>query len=64
MKEINLYECEMCKTRYFCADDATACEKKHSTVDHIGDCRYVSTQSDPTAIEIWFSDGSHRIYSR
>lgn len=62
MKKLELYECEYCKTRYKEENDALKCERKHTTVDHIGECRYVASAQDPIAVEIWMSDGSHRIY--
>lgn len=62
MKKLELYECEYCKTQYKEENDALECESRHTTVDHIGECRYIASAQYPISVEIRMSDGSHRIY--
>ena len=68
MKEIKLYECEHCHTKYASRSDAEKCESCHTKPKKIIGARYVSYGQNqfgvPVSITVIFENGSQAIYKR
>lgn len=68
MKEINLYQCEICGTQYASSKAAQDCEKSHKTIESIESAKYRSLKSNPDGypdkITVVFSDNKQVTYHR
>lgn len=68
MKELKLYQCEICGTQYKEKMACTKCEKSHLQPCKIVHCRYVpygnNIKGYPVAIEVSFKDGKTATYKR
>ena len=68
MKEIKLYECGICNTRYSSAEMAEKCEKSHKIPKKVIGVKWhpitVVADGTPEKISIEFQDGSKKIYKK
>nr|DAN51780.1 MAG TPA: C2H2 type zinc-finger protein [Caudoviricetes sp.] len=68
MKEIKLYQCEICGTKYAEKLKAKECEKYHAKDLVISDCKYqgMNENSGKFPVEIWVrsKDGAEIMYRR
>lgn len=68
MKEINLYQCEICGTQYASSNKAQECEKSHKTFQEIESVKYRSMVANPDGypdkITVVFSDNKRVTYHR
>ena len=68
MKEVKLYECQHCHTRYASRLDAEKCESNHKKPKKITNRRYLSYSQCqtgyPVTITVMFEDGSTGVYKR
>ena len=68
MKELKLYQCEVCGTQYADKNEAKKCEEYHTKDLEISDCKYsgmnVCGISGRFPLKIWVKskDGEERIY--
>ena len=62
MKEIKLYQCEICNTQYNDEKRARECENNHTALKRTKKCRYVQWSKYPETIEIEFKDGKTAVY--
>lgn len=63
MKKIELYECEICNTKYNEKIKATNCEKSHQSKMQIKDFRFLQNDKYPVKLLIEFENG-HKIWYR
>lgn len=68
MKELKLYQCEICETQYASKIIAEDCEKSHKVPKKISGCRYLSQKQNesgyPQKISVIFDDGKTVDYHR
>ena len=68
MKEIKLYQCEVCGTKYADKNEAKKCEKYHVKDFEIARCDYrgmnESAGAFPTKIWVRSKDGAEVMYRR
>lgn len=64
MKELKLYQCEICGTNYNDKKKATDCEKSHKPWAYIIDNRYKANSKYPETFTIVFADNHKIIYYR
>lgn len=68
MKEVNLYQCEICGTQYSSSKAAQDCEKSHKTIESIESAKYRSVGYNqdgyPDKISVKFTDNETIIYHR
>lgn len=64
MKEVKLYECEICGVRFKAEDEAKECESAHKKIIAINKQRYCRREPYPNIITIQFSDGEYIDYER
>ena len=67
MKEIKLYQCEICKRQYQDKQIAIACEKKHFVVDKVTDPIYDASEHKseyPESVLVHFTNGKSARYNR
>ena len=68
MKELKLYQCEICGTKYVSKIFAEDCEKSHKIPKEISGCRYLSQKQNqsgyPQKISVVFDDGKTIDYHR
>lgn len=68
MKELKLYQCEFCGTKYNSKDKAMKCEKLHHKATGFIDSRYHAAECDndgyPDLLEVKFDNGEVRRYRR
>ena len=62
MKQINLYQCEICGKKYSAESTAVSCEKSHMEPVKITCCQFGSGQQYPFAITVSFADGKEHTY--
>ena len=66
MKELKLYQCELCGTRYADKNEAKKCEEYHAKDLKISGCRYngMNVNGDRFPVTIWVTskDGKERMY--
>lgn len=68
MKELKLYQCEICGTQYASKIFAEDCEKSHKMPKKISGCKYLSQKQNmsgyPQKISVIFDDGKTIDYHR
>ena len=68
MKELRLYQCEICSTQYGTRELAEECEKSHRLISSIAASKYRSRKSNPSGypdtIDIEFDNGEVLRYKR
>ena len=68
MKEVKLYQCEICGTKYGEKQKAKDCEMCHKIPKEISECRYLSKKQNeeghPKRITVKFTDGTEADYHR
>lgn len=68
MKEVTLYECEVCGTQYSSSKMAKECEKTHKAIQEIESVKYRSMVANPDGypdkITVVFSDNKRVTYHR
>ena len=64
MKEVTLYECEVCGSQYSSSKMAKECEKIHKTIQEIGSVKYRSMDGYPNEITVVFSGNKRVTYHR
>lgn len=68
MKELKLYQCEICGTQYKNKADCKECEKRHIKAKKITDTRYLNFKNDntgyPVSITVEMEDGFTITYKR
>lgn len=64
MKEVKLYECEICGTRFASESIAKDCESAHKKIIVINKRQYRSKEPYPDKVTIQFSDGKYVDYKR
>ena len=57
MKEVHMYECEVCKEKYEYKTEAENCERSHAKMICISDKNYDGGCRHPLWISIEFEDG-------
>lgn len=64
MKELKLYQCEICKTQYNEKRKAVECEKSHLPYIAVMNSRYKPNGKYPETVRITFADKHQFIYYR
>ncbi len=68
MKQISLYQCEICGTQYKSKTDAQTCEKNHKKLIDLEALKYVPYKNDksgyPITITVKFEDGKFITYKK
>lgn len=68
MKELNLYQCDICGTQFAHKDLCQKCEQGHVQQIEIIKIRYLPITQDksgmPTTITLTGPDGKHYVYKR
>ena len=68
MKELKLYQCEICGTRYKSKEECKKCETGHINPEEITGARYRGVNENakgyPLTISIKMSDGQTIVYKR
>lgn len=68
MKKLELFQCEVCGTRYANKDDCQKCEKGHKKDLHIAKSRYLPFTQDrsgmPISVAIMGPNGEYYTYKR
>nr|DAS60465.1 MAG TPA: C2H2 type zinc-finger protein [Caudoviricetes sp.] len=66
MKELKLYQCELCKTQYADKEEAKRCEQYHVRGLEIDCCSYrgMNETSEKFPVKIWVKskNGEERMY--
>lgn len=68
MKEIKLYQCEICGAEYRNKEEAAACEVNHAKTLEVVDCKFTRKtwmkDGFPTEITVKSENGRERKYGR
>lgn len=64
MKEITIYQCEICNTQYDDSAAAASCEEYHQTIEEIVGTRYKTKAKYPESITVLFNDGKELKYRK
>ena len=68
MKELQLYQCEICNTQYASERAAIDCEKSHRKIVNVKASKYRSQKSNPRGypdkITVEFDNGRKVIYTK
>ena len=66
MKELKLYQCELCGTKYADKNEAKKCEEFHVKDLEVSDCKYhgMNVCADKFPVKIWIKSksGVKRMY--